>query len=330
MKFLFRSVQRKFPVIALAASSVFLAPPALSNSFPSQPIRLVVPWVPGGFTDVFARKVADAMSKKLGQPMIVENKPGANGSMGTRYVAQSPGDGYTIIMETADTHAINPSIYKDLGYDPVKDFKQVSFLSAQPLVFAVSASVPANTVEEFVDLAKKRPGELTYGTWGIGSVSHLGFERFANESGIRLNHVPYKGVSPAILDVAAGRVDAIFVGLLSAGDHFKTGKLKALAMTSARTVSQMPGIEPLQALGYQDFDINLWYALGVPASTPDAVVRTLSEAAQHAIKETDIKAMLESYSMEVRGTDAKEAQSIIASERERWAKAATEANISAN
>jgi len=330
MKFLLQSIRHKLPVFAFAAVAVFLAATASASNFPSQSIRLIVPWVPGGFTDVFARKVADAMSKKLGQPMIVENKPGANGSMGTRYVAQSPGDGYTIIMETADTHAINPSIYKDLGYDPVKDFKQVSFLSAQPLVFAVNASVPANTVQEFIALAKKKPGELTYGTWGIGSVSHLGFERFAKESDIRLSHVPYKGVSPAILDVVAGRVDAIFVGLLSAGDHFKTGKLKALAMTSARAVSQMPGIKPLREMGYQDFDINLWYALGVPASTPDAVVRTLSEAAQYAIKETDIKAMLESYSMEVRGTGADEAQAIIASERQRWAKAAKEANISAN
>ena len=330
MKSLIQSIRHKLPLLAFAAVAVFPAATASASNFPSQPIRLVVPWVPGGFTDVFARKVADAMSKKLGQPIIVENKPGANGSMGTRYVAQSPGDGYTIIMETADTHAINPSIYKDLGYDPVKDFKQVSFLSAQPLVFAVNASVPANTVQEFIALAKKKPGELTYGTWGIGSVSHLGFERFAKESDIRLSHVPYKGVSPAILDVVAGRVDAIFVGLLSAGDHFKTGKLKALAMTSARAVSQMPGIKPLREMGYQDFDINLWYALGVPASTPDAVVRTLSEAAQYAIKETDIKAMLESYSMEVRGTGADEAQAIIASERQRWAKAAKEANISAN
>lgn len=330
MKRLFQTVRRKLPVVAFISSTVLLAPSAHADNFPSQPIRLIVPWAPGGFTDIFARKVADAMSKKLGQPMIVENKPGANGSMGTRFVAQSPGDGYTIIMETADTHAINPSIYKDLGYDPVKDFKQVSFLSAQPLVFAVSGSVPVNSVEEFVELAKKRPGELSYGTWGIGSVSHLGFERFASESGIRLNHVPYKGVSPAILDVAAGRVDAIFVGLLSAGDHFKTGKLKPLAMTSARTVAQMPGIKPLQEFGYREFDINLWYALGVPASTPDAVVQTLSDAAQYAIKETDIKNMLESYSMEVRGTGPKEAQGIIASERERWAKAAKEANISAN
>ena len=330
MKRLLQSIQRKLPLIALATSAVLLAPSTQASSFPSQPIRLVVPWVPGGFTDVFARRVADAMSKKLGQPMIVENKPGANGSMGTRYVAQSAGDGYTIIMETADTHAINPSIYKDLGYDPVNDFKQVSFLSAQPLVFAVGASVPVDTVEEFIELAKKKPGELSYGTWGIGSVAHLGFERFAGESGIRLNHIPYKGVSPAVLDVAAGRVDAIFIGLLSAGDHFKTGRLKALAMTSARTVPQMPGIKPLQELGYRDFDINLWYALGVPASTPDAVVQKLSEAAQHAIKETDIKEMLESYSMEVRGTSAAEAQAIIASERERWAKAARDANVSAN
>src|SRR5690606_13340659 len=136
----------------------------------------------------------------------------ANGSIGTSFVAHAPGDGYTLIVETADTHAINPSIYKNLDYDPVKDFKQISILAAQPLVFAVNASVPAKTVREFVELARQKPGVLSYGTWGNGSVAHLGFARFAQEAGIQLNHIPYKGVSPAVLDVVAGRVDAIFVG----------------------------------------------------------------------------------------------------------------------
>ena len=300
-----------------------------ADTFPSKPIRLIVPWVPGGFTDIFARNVADQMSRRLGQQIVVENKPGANGSIGTDFVARSPGDGYTIIMETADTHAINPSIYKDLKYDPVKDFKQISILSSQPLVFAVSAHVKANTVAEFVALAKQQPGQLSYGTWGLGSVSHLAIERFSGEAGIKLNHVPYKGVSPAIVDVAAGRVDAMFVGFLSVGDNFKNGKIRPLAMTSAKRASLLPDVQTLQELGYKDFDVNLWYGLGVPVSTPDSVVEILSAAAQYAVQKTDVKTMLESYAMEARGTNPADASKFIVAERERWKKAAEIANIEA-
>jgi len=318
-----------FVVVPLFCGSVCPATGVAADTFPNRPIRLIVPWVPGGFTDIFARNVADQMSRRLGQQIVVENKPGANGSIGTDFVARSPGDGYTIIMETADTHAINPSIYKDLRYDPVKDFKQISILSSQPLVFAVAAHVKANTVAEFVALAKQQPGQLSYGTWGLGSVSHLAIERFSGEAGIKLNHVPYKGVSPAVVDVAAGRVDAMFVGFLSVGDNFKNGKIRPLAMTSAKRASLLPDVQTLQELGYKDFDVNLWYGLGVPASTPDSVVEILSAAAQYAIQKTDIHTMLESYAMEPRGTNAADANKFIAAEREKWKQAAAIANIEA-
>ena len=317
-------------VIALLFTGI-VCPQAVvaDDTYPSKPIRLIVPWVPGGFTDIFARNVAEQMSRRLGQQIVVENKPGANGSIGTDFVARSPGDGYTIIMETADTHAINPSIYKDLKFDPVKDFKQISILSSQPLVFAVAAHVKANTVAEFVALAKQQPGQLSYGTWGLGSVSHLAIERFSGEAGIKLNHVPYKGVSPAIVDVAAGRVDAMFVGFLSVGDNFKNGKIRPLAMTSAKRASLLPDVQTLQELGYKDFDVNLWYGLGVPVSTPDPVVETLSAAAQYAVQKTDIRTMLESYAMEARGTNTADANKFVVAERERWKQAAAIANIEA-
>ena len=325
-----KAVNRWFPVVALLfAGIVFPQAVMAADPYPNKPIRLIVPWVPGGFTDIFARNVAEQMSRRLGQQIVVENKPGANGSIGTDFVARSPGDGYTIIMETADTHAINPSIYKDLKYDPIKDFKQISILSSQPLVFAVAAHVKANTVAEFVALAKQQPGQLSYGTWGLGSVSHLAIERFSGEAGIKLNHVPYKGVSPAVLDVAAGRVDAMFVGFLSVGDNFKNGKIRPLAMTSAKRASLLPDVQTLQELGYKDFDVNLWYGLGVPASTPDSVVETLSAAAQYAVQKTDIHTMLEGYAMEARGTSAADATKFVVGEREKWKQAAEIANIEA-
>ena len=324
------AVNRWFPVVALLFTGiVFSQAVVAADPYPNKPIRLIVPWAPGGFTDIFARNVAEQMSRRLGQQIVVENKPGANGSIGTDFVARSPGDGYTIIMETADTHAINPSIYKDLKYDPVKDFKQISILSSQPLVFAVAAHVKANTVAEFVALAKQQPGQLSYGTWGLGSVSHLAIERFSGEAGIKLNHVPYKGVSPAVVDVAAGRVDAMFVGFLSVGDNFKNGKIRPLAMTSAKRASLLPDVQTLQELGYKDFDVNLWYGLGVPVSTPDSVVEILSAAAQYAVQKTDIRTMLEGYAMEARGTNAADASKFIVAERARWKKAAEIANIEA-
>ena len=325
-----KAVNRGLSLVALLLTGIVCSATVIAaEPFPNKPIRLIVPWVPGGFTDIFARNVADQMSRRLGQQIVVENKPGANGSIGTDFVARSPGDGYTIIMETADTHAINPSIYKDLKYDPVKDFKQISILSSQPLVFAVAADVKANTVAEFVALAKQQPGQLSYGTWGLGSVSHLAIERFSGEAGIKLNHVPYKGVSPAVVDVAAGRVDAMFVGFLSVGDNFKNGKIRPLAMTSAKRASLLPDVPTLQELGYRDFDVNLWYGLGVPASTPDSVVEILSAAAQYAVQKTDIRTMLEGYAMEARGTNAADASKFIVAERERWKKAAEIANVEA-
>ncbi|AUL14722.1 tripartite tricarboxylate transporter family receptor [Bordetella bronchiseptica E014] len=314
--------------VSILACPLILAGAARAESnYPSKPIRMIVPWVPGGFTDVFARKVAERMAQQLGQPVVVENKAGANGGIGTGFVARSPGDGYTIIMETADTHAINPAIYQNLEYDPVKDFKQISILASQPLVFAVNASVPARTVQEFVESAKTKPGQLSYGTWGTGSVAHLGFARFAKQAGIELNHIPYKGVSPALVDVVAGRVDAIFVGFLSAGDNFKTGKLRPLALTGAQHVGLLPDTQTMQELGYEDFDVSLWYGLGVPSSTPDAVVEKLSQAAQHAVMQTDIKPMLESYAMQPRGTSAQEATRFIAEEGRKWAAAAKDAGV---
>lgn len=315
-------------LLAVMVCSLCAATPGYAEgTFPDRPIRLIVPWAPGGFTDIFARKVAERMSQQLGQPIVVENKAGANGSIGTAFVARSSGDGYTIIMETADTHAINPSIFKDLAYDPVQDFKQVSILASQPLVFAVRADLPVKSVQEFVERARQSPGTISYGTWGTGSVAHLGFERFSKLAGIKLNHIPYKGVSPALVDVLAGRVDGIFIGFLSAGDNFKNGKLRPLAMTSAGRAPVLPDVPTMQELGYKDFDINLWYGLGVPAATPDSVVAALNKAAEYAIKNTDIRPMLESYAMEARGTSAQEATAYIKEERQRWGQAAKDAKI---
>lgn len=296
-----------------------------ASGFPQKPITLIVPWAAGGFTDIYARKVAEKMSHSLGQPVIVDNKPGANGSIGTAFVAKSPPDGYTIIVETADTHAINPSIYPDLKYDPVKDFKQISILSSQPLILAVNGSVAVDSVEELVKMAGAKPGVLTYATWGKGSVPHLGIVRFSKAAGIQLNHIPYKGVGPAVLDVVAGRVDLMLTGFFTSGEYFKNGKMKPLAAASSQRLAMAPNLPTLQELGYRDLDLRLWYGLGVPVATPDAVVERLHQAASAAVQSADVKALLEKNGMDIHDYGPVEATRHVMKERERWAAAAVAA-----
>lgn len=293
-------------------------------SFPQKPISMIVPWAAGGFTDVYARKVAEKMSQTLGQPIVVENKPGANGSIGTAFVAKSAPDGYTIIVETADTHAINPSIYppKELRYDAIKDFKQISILSSQPLILAVNGTVPVNSADDLVKMAKAKPGVMSYATWGKGSVPHLGIVRFSKVAGIQLNHIPYKGVNPAVLDVVAGRVDLMLTGFFTSGEYFKNGMMKPLAAASNQRLAMMPSLPTLQELGYPDLNLRLWYGLGVPTATPDAIVARLHQAASAAVQSADVKALLDKNGMDVHDFGPAEATLHVARERERWAAAA--------
>lgn len=316
-------LKNMFACAALVACAGISFAQSASN-FPHKHITMVVPWAPGGFTDVYARKVAEKMSQNLGQPIIVENRAGANGSIGTAYVAKSAPDGYTIIVETADTHAINPSIYppNNLKYDPIKDFKQIAILSSQPLILAINSSVPANSVADLVAMAKAKPGVLTYATWGKGSVAHLGVVRFAKSAGIQLNHIPYKGVSPAVLDVVAGRVDLMLTGVYTSGEYFKNGMMKPLAAASNQRLPLMPNLVTLQELGYQDLDLRLWYGLGVPSATPDAVVERLYQAATVALQSADVKALLDKNGMDVHGYSPAEATRHVTKERGRWAAAA--------
>lgn len=313
-------------VAALAATSLcaLAQVPAAADSYPRKPIQMIVPWAPGGLTDVYARKVAERMTQELGQPIIIENKPGANGSIGTAFVAQSAPDGHTIIVETADTHAINPSIYppQQLKYDPIKDFKQVSILAAQPMLLGISSKVPANTLEQLVAHAKREPNGVSYATWGRGSVAHLGIVLFAKSAGIKVTHIPYKGVNPAVIDVVGGRVDMMLTGAHTSSEFFKNGTMKPLAATTARRLPMYPQVPTLQELGYKDFDIRLWYGFGVPAGTPDAVVDKLVRAVRIAVQSQEVRAFADKYGMETIGSSSQEATKHVAQERERWAAAA--------
>ena len=203
----------------------------------AQPIKLVVPWAPGGFTDVFGRIIADKLTKSLGQPVIVENKPGASGGIGSEFVARAAPDGYTLLLHTSDTLVWNvgmadayrrdPAANQKPPYDPLRDFTHVTLMGTQPVLFLVGSHVPANTLAEFVTMAKAKPGTVTYGSSGEGSAVHLAMESFSSQAGIKMIHVPYKGINPALMDVLAGQVQALFLSVQGAGGNIQTGKLQA-------------------------------------------------------------------------------------------------------
>jgi tripartite-type tricarboxylate transporter receptor subunit TctC len=305
-----------------------VAHPALAqDGYPNRVIKLVVPWSPGGFNDVLGRLVAERMSKTMGQQVLVDNRPGATGTIGTEAVARSPGDGYTLLMATADTHAIAPSVFSQLRYDPVKDFTPVSLLVAQPVVIWAGETMPAKTLADLVKMAKDKPGNLTYASIGMGSTTHLGMERFNLASGIELNHVPYKGSGPAMSDVLSGRVDAILLTFGGAGGHATSGKLRPLAITSSQRYSFAPTIPTVAESGYPGFELTLWNGVMVPSSTPAAIVQRLEKELKDAVQSPEVKEKLAGLGVEPIGTSSSAFKDFQAREIVQWGQAAKAAKV---
>jgi tripartite-type tricarboxylate transporter receptor subunit TctC len=314
-------------LFALLLGAFVTHPASAQDGYPNRLIKLVVPWAPGGFNDVLARLVADHMSKTMGQRVIVDNRPGATGTIGTEAVARSDGDGYTLLMATADTHAIAPSTFSQLRYNPVKDFTPVSLLVAQPVVIWVGETMPAKTLSEFVKMAKDKPGTLSYASIGTGSTTHLGMERFNIAAGIELVHVPFKGSGPAMSDVLGGRIDAILVSFGGAGGHATSGKLRPLAITSAARSSFTPTIPTVAESGYPGFELTLWNGVMVPSSTPAAIVQRLEKELKAAVQAPEVKAKLAGLGVEPIGTTSAEYKEFLAREIVQWGQAAKAAKV---
>ena len=314
-------------LFALLLGALAAHPASAQDGYPNRMIKLVVPWAPGGFNDVLGRLVADHMSKAMGQRVIVDNRPGATGTIGTEAVARSDGDGYTLLMATADTHAIAPSTFSQLRYNPVKDFTPVSLLVAQPVVIWVGEMMPAKSLADFVKMAKDKPGVVSYASIGTGSTTHLGMERFNIAAGIELIHVPFKGSGPAMSDVLGGRIDAILVSFGGAGSHATSGKLRPLAITSSSRSPFAPTIPTVAESGYPGFELTLWNGVMVPSSTPAPIVQRLEKELKDAVRSPEVKDKLAGLGVEPLGTSSAEFKEFLAREMVQWGEAAKAAKV---
>jgi len=292
---------------------------AQAGGFPDKAIRIVVPFPPGGATDAAARLVAVKMSEYWGQPVVVDNRAGAGGNVGSDLVAKAPADGYTLVMGVTGSHAINTSLYSRMPYDPVADFVAISQVAVVPNVLVVHPSVPAKNLAELVALAKKEPGKLNYASLGNGTAAHLGMEMLKAEAGVDITHVPYKGSAPAVSDLLAGQVQMMVDGLPSALPHVKAGKLRAIALTSLRRSPSLPDL-PTIAESYPGFYADAWSGLFAPKGTPQPVVDKLSAEVQRILKLPEVREKLAALGAEPVGSTQAEFAAHVKKEIDKWAK----------
>ncbi|MBK7658988.1 MAG: tripartite tricarboxylate transporter substrate binding protein [Betaproteobacteria bacterium] len=307
--------------LALAALSCLALPASASaqGDFPTKPIRFVVPAAAGGPTDLTARLIAQEMQKALGQPVVVEPKPGAGGNVGADAVAKSAPDGYTILMATIGTHAINQTLYKSLPFDPVKDFTPVTQVVQYPLIFVVNPSVPAKNVKEFIDYAKAYPGKLNRASGGSGTSMHLSGELFRSMAGLDLPHIPYKGSAPALNDLMGGQVQLMFDSMMTALPLVKAGKLRALGTTGTTRSSAAPDVPTIAEQGMPQYSAAGWIGVVAPAKTPPEIVAKLRNAVVTALKTPQVAERLTSQAAEIVGSTPEEFGAFMKAETAKWA-----------
>jgi len=313
-----------------AALLAACALPAQAQNFPTKPIRLVVPFAPGGSSSIVARSVAAEMEKGLGQSIIVDNKPGGGGNVAMLEVAKSDPDGYTLIIGHVGSLAMNPFMYKSLPYDVDRDFAPVSLLAIVPAIFVVHESVPAKNLKEFVALAKSQPGKLNYGSAGNGSAGHLAMEYLKQVTGIDIQHVPYKGTGPNIIDLVADRTQAASAGTPPLMPDIKAGKLRVIAVGTSKRLHSLPDVGTVAEQGYPGFETSQWYGLNAPAKTPPAIIQRLSaEAAKAAHSPSVLERFAADDALAVGSTPAEYA-AFIKKEQERWSKVVRAAGVKAD
>ncbi len=289
-----------------------------AQTYPNKPIRLVVPFAPGGSSTLVARSVAAEMEKGLGQSIVIENKGGGGGNLAMSEVARADPDGYTLLITHIGSLALNPYLYKSLPFDVNRDFIHVSLLAKVPNIFVVHESVPAKDAREFVALVKKEPGKYYYGSAGNGSAGHLAMEYFKLVSGIELQHVPYKGTGPNLVDLVAGRTHATSAGTPPLMPHVKAGKLRVIGVGSPKRLSSIPDVPTIAEQGYAGFETSQWYGLSAPAKTPPAIIRRLADEAAKAAKSPAVAERFKADDAEAIGSTPEEYADFVAKEQARW------------
>ena len=310
---------------ALITSATF----AQSGGYPDKPIRLVVPYPPGGGTDVIARIVQDRLRAALGQSIVIENRGGAGGSIGTEVVARSAPDGYTVLF-TLSSHTINPAIFSKLTFDTARDFEPIGIVCSLPQILVANPQFPANTVEQLLAMAKEKPGSLAYASVGNGSPGHLAGEMMKIRTGTQLTHIPYRGGGPAVTDVVSGQVPLLWVSIPAAAQFVKQKQLKALAVSTLKRSAAFPDVPTMQESGISDFEVDSWYAMFVPAKTPRAIVDRLNAALNTVLKEPDIRDKLLAQGSEAVGGTPEQLGAVVNAELPKWAKLVKDAGIKAD
>jgi tripartite-type tricarboxylate transporter receptor subunit TctC len=311
----------------LALSLALAAACVQGQSYPSKAIRIIVPYTPGGTSDILARSIGQKLHEAWGRPVVVENRAGANGNIGANMVARSPADGYTLLLADVGALAISPSVFPGLPFDPAKDFEPVVMISYSPHVLGVHPSVPARTVKELIELAKSKPGQLNFATAGVGSAPHLAGIEFALRTGVQWTYVPYKGGSAAVIDVVAGHADVLFNGMLPVVPHMKSGKMRALAVSSAKRSAAAPGIPTVAESGLPGFETGSWQGVLAPADTPREIVLRLNGEIRRILATPQLRKQLADQGTEVRADTPEALGQFFRTEIPRWAKVVKESGL---
>ena len=311
---------------ALVAASLF-GGAAIAQSYPGKPVRMVVGFPPGGGTDVVARVISQKLSEWYGQPVVVENRPGATGTIGADVIAKSAPDGYNLLMGHVNSHGIAPNLFSKLPYDPIKDFAAVAYVGYVPNVLAVHPSVPARSVKELVELAKGKPGQMNYASSGNGSTQHLAGELFKQLTGTEIVHVPYKGSGDAIKDLLAGTVNMNFDTMPPVLPHIQAGKLRGLAISTPKRLAQLPEVPTFDEAGIKGFDVTNWYGVMAPAGTARELVAKLNSDINKAMQVPEVRTRLEAVGTQLREQSAAEFESFVKAEAAKYAKLIKAANI---
>jgi len=308
-----------FALLALAAGL------AQSQQYPTKVVRIIAPFAPGGGTDFIARLIAQKLTERLGQQAIVENKPGAGGNLGAEFAVKSAPDGYTLLL-VAGSYTVNPSLYK-LSFDPVNDITPIIQLSQGPFVVAVHPSVPANSLKELIELARRQPDKLSYASAGAGSITHLASELFLDMAKIKIVHIPYKGTGPALNDTIAGSTQLIFGSVSTTLQFIKSGRLRGLAVTTARRISALPELPTVAEAGVPGYEVVLWHGLVAPKGVPRPIVDRLNREANQVLKAKEMEDLLATDGVAPAGGTPEQFRALIKADIERWRRVVKQANI---
>ena len=306
-----------------------LVPLVHAQNYPARPLRLIVPTAPGGGTDFTGRLVAAKLSETMGQQVVVENRGGGGGSVGADNAAKATADGYTLLLGSIATHAVNPALYKKLPYDHLKDFASVSLIGTVPNALVVHPSVPVKSMQEFITYAKANPGKINYGSSGVGSPPHLSMELLRSMTGINLVHVPYKGAGPALADLLGGQVQAMCTSLAGLINFVKSGRVRALGVTTAKRNPQLPDVPTIVESGVPGYEVTIWYAVFAPVATPKAIVDKLNAEMVKALNSSEMKERMALQGMDPAPSTPAELTAFVKVETAKWSKAAKDSGATA-